>query len=193
MSPWIAKAVVIAANVATIAIRAPRGRRSRQVKTVQSRKGALETGLLMLAGMGFIIPFIWIVSSAYAFAEYPLRLAPLVAGTVIWAVGLWLFHRSHADLGDLWSVTLELREGHKLITRGVYRRIRHPMYASLFLGGIGQALVVPNWFVGPSYLVAFGLLYALRVRFEERMMLDTFGGEYAAYMASTKRLIPGVW
>jgi protein-S-isoprenylcysteine O-methyltransferase Ste14 len=48
-------------------------------------------------------------------------------------IGLWLFYRSHADLGTNWSITLEIREQHRLITQGVYRRIRHPMYSALGL------------------------------------------------------------
>ena len=53
--------------------------------------------------------------------------------------------------------------------------------------------MLPNWVAGPSYLVTFGILFAFRVRDEERMMLEEFGDEYAAYMATTKRLVPGVW
>jgi protein-S-isoprenylcysteine O-methyltransferase Ste14 len=86
-----------------------------------------------------------------------------------------------------------VRERHRLITQGIYRRVRHPMYAALFLYSIGQALVLPNWVAGPSYLVSFGILFALRIRAEERMMLETFGEGYASYMARTKRLVPGVW
>ena len=107
--------------------------------------------------------------------------------------GLWLFHRSHADLGTNWSITLEVREHHRLVANGVYRRIRHPMYTSLFLYSIGQALALPNWIAGPSYLVAFGILFVFRLRAEERMMLRQFGAEYESYAARTKRLVPGVW
>ena len=108
-------------------------------------------------------------------------------------VGLWLLYRSHADLGTYWSVTLEVRENHQLITSGVYRSIRHPMYTSLFLYSIGQVLALPNWVAGPSYLVPFAILFALRVTAEEKMMLETFGSQYAEYMARTKRLLPGIW
>jgi protein-S-isoprenylcysteine O-methyltransferase Ste14 len=108
-------------------------------------------------------------------------------------VGLWLFHRSHVDLGTSWSITLELRKEHRLVTEGVYRRVRHPMYSALLLYSLGQALALPNWVAGPSYLVAMGALFAFRVGPEERMMLAAFGPEYAAYMARTKRLVPGVW
>jgi protein-S-isoprenylcysteine O-methyltransferase Ste14 len=86
-----------------------------------------------------------------------------------------------------------VRESHRLITEGIYRHVRHPMYTALFLYSIGQALVIPNWFAGPSNLLAFVILFAFRIGAEERMMLDAFGDEYAAYMSKTKRLIPGVW
>jgi protein-S-isoprenylcysteine O-methyltransferase Ste14 len=67
------------------------------------------------------------------------------------------------------------------------------MYLALFLFSAGQALVLPNWVAGPAYIVSFGLLFALRLRAEERMMREAFGAEYEAYEARTKRLIPGVW
>jgi protein-S-isoprenylcysteine O-methyltransferase Ste14 len=193
MNPWIAKAVILAASVVMVMIRAPHGRRSRGVKVARSCKGPREVAVLILAWMGFLVPLIWVVSPAFSFGEYSLRLWPFGAGVVFLAGGLWWFHRSHSDLGSYWSVTLELRENHRLITHGVYRHVRHPMYAALFLYSIGQALVVPNWVVGPSYLVAFGILFALRIGAEERMMLETFGDEYAAYMARTKLLVPGIW
>src|SRR5882672_11472210 len=122
MNPSIAKAVVIAGTVMMIAIRAPHGRRSRSVKVAKSHKTALETGLLVLAWVGFFVPLIWIASPVFSFAEYPLRIVPLVAGVTCFVIGLWLFYRSHTDLGTNWSITLEVREQHRLITHGVYRR-----------------------------------------------------------------------
>jgi protein-S-isoprenylcysteine O-methyltransferase Ste14 len=67
------------------------------------------------------------------------------------------------------------------------------MYAALLLYSVGQALVIPNWVAGPSYLVAFAILFVFRVHAEEKMMLEEFGGDYAAYMARTYRLVPLVW
>jgi protein-S-isoprenylcysteine O-methyltransferase Ste14 len=193
MNPWIAKAVVLAGTVVLVAIRAPHGRRSRSVKVAKSHKTPLETGLLVLAWVGFVVPLIWIVSPAFSFAEYPLRPGPLFAGAMCFIVGLWLFYRSHADLGVNWSITLEVREQHQLITTGVYQRIRHPMYSALVLYSVGQALVVPNWVAGPSNLLALAILLALRVRAEEEMMVQQFGDEYADYTARTNRLVPRIW
>jgi protein-S-isoprenylcysteine O-methyltransferase Ste14 len=193
MNPWIAKVVVLAATLTMIAIRAPHGRRSRNIKVAKSLKTPIETGLLILAWIGFFIPLIWLTSPVLSFAEYSLSLGPLVAGVICFVVGLWLFYRSHADLGTNWSITLEVREQHRLITQGVYHRIRHPMYLALVLYSVGHALVIPNWVAGPSNLIAFAILFALRVHAEEQMMSDAFGDEYAAYAARTKRLVPGVW
>jgi protein-S-isoprenylcysteine O-methyltransferase Ste14 len=193
MNAWIAKAVVLTATVVMIAIRAPHGRDSRRVRVIRSHKTPLETVILVLAWTGFFIPLIWIASPAFSFAEYPLRVGPLVSGIVCFVIGLWLFYRSHADLGTNWSITLEVRERHRLITQGIYRRIRHPMYSALVLYGAAHALVIPNWVAGPSNLVALAVLFALRIRAEESMMLEQFGDEYTAYMARTKRLVPGVW
>jgi protein-S-isoprenylcysteine O-methyltransferase Ste14 len=193
MNPWFAKAIILASSIVMVIIRAPHGQRSRGVKVVRSARGALETALLTLAWFAFFMPLVWVAAPVFAFANYPLRPVPLAAGAVCLAAGLWLFARSHADLGTNWSITLEVRENHQLVTNGIYRTLRHPMYSALLLYSIGQALVVPNWIVGPSYGVAMALLFALRLGPEERMMVEEFGKDYEAYRGRTKRLVPGVW
>jgi protein-S-isoprenylcysteine O-methyltransferase Ste14 len=193
MNPWFAKTVILLATVVMIVIRAPHGQRSRTIPVMKSRKGALEIVLLTIAWVTFFLTLLWIATPVFAFADYPLHPIPFVTGTLCLGFGLWLFHRSHADLGTNWSITLEVREKHKLITHGIYRLVRHPMYLALFIYSAGQVLVLPNWLVGPSYGVAMVLLFALRVRPEERMMVEEFGKDYQTYMATTKRLVPGVW
>ncbi|MDQ2969814.1 MAG: protein-S-isoprenylcysteine O-methyltransferase [Acidobacteriota bacterium] len=193
MNPWFAKAIILLSSTVMVIIRAPHGQRSRKIEVVKSRKGPLEILLLTLAWIGFFVPLIWIASPLFAFADYALRPVPFIAGILCLALGLWLFGRSHADLGTNWSITLEVREKHQLVTRGIYRRVRHPMYLALLLYSVGQALALPNWVAGPSYGVTFALLFALRVGPEERMMLEEFGKDYEVYMARTKRLVPRVW
>src|SRR6185312_11093405 len=112
MSHWIAKVVILGSSIVMVAIRAPHGHRSRTVPVVSNRKGTLETILLTLAWIAFFLPLVWIVTPLFSFAEYSLRLVPLVLGTLCLMIGLWLFHRSHADLGTNWSISLELRENH---------------------------------------------------------------------------------
>ena len=186
-------AVMLTAMILMFAIRAPHGARSLKVKVARSAKDRREVALLSLAWIGYFAPLVWTVSPFLSFADYPLRLAPLLAGVACLALGLWFFHRSHVDLGTNWSVTLEIRESHRLVTHGIYRSIRHPMYSAFLLYGLGQALVVPNWVIGPSYLIVMAILLVSRVHAEERLMLETSGSDYEVYMARTKRLVPGVW
>ncbi len=193
MNPWFAKAIILLASIVMVAIRAPHGQRSRGIPVVRSRKGGLEIVLLTIMWIAFFLPLIWVATPVLASADYSLRPIPFTAGTLCLALGLWLFHRSHADLGNNWSITLEVREQHRLVTQGVYRRVRHPMYLALLLYSVGQALVLPNYVAGPSYGAAMALLFALRVGPEEQMMVEEFGKEYEEYMARTRRLIPGVW
>jgi protein-S-isoprenylcysteine O-methyltransferase Ste14 len=193
MNPWFAKVPILIAIVAAMLIRAPHGKRSRTVRVVESRKGRLEVLLLTLAWIAFLAPILWIATPWLDFANLPLYPFPLIIGGVLLALSLWLFHQSHADLGTNWSVTLEIRESHRLVTGGVYRHVRHPMYSALLLYGVGQMLVVPNWVVGPSYAVAMLLLCALRLGPEEELMREKFKGEYEVYASRTKRFVPGVW
>src|SRR6267154_1474531 len=123
MNPWIAKALVLAGTVVMIAIRAPHGHRSRIVKVATSYKTPRETGLLVLAWVGFFVPLIWVASPAFSFAEYPLRTGPLVAGVMCLVIGLWLFRRSGPRDPKLGGRSLE---------RG---RVRGPLCASRRRGG----------------------------------------------------------
>ena len=105
-------------------------------------------------------------------------------------VALWLFWRSHADLGTNWSASLELRESHALITHGVYSRVRHPMYTAIFTWSTAQGLLLDNWLAGWSALATFVPMFLLRTPREERMMRQRFGEDYEEYVRRTGKLLP---
>ncbi len=194
MNPWFGRALVLAGIIGTAAIRAPHGRRSGKVMVVESRRSRAEVVLLALMWIAMmILPLVSIVTPVLSFADYPLHVVPWLLGTVCLIAGLWVFYRSHADLGTNWSVSLELREGHKLVTSGVYEHIRHPMYTGILLIAVAQALLLPNWLAGPSCLAAFLLMLTFRLGPEERMMRDRFGDAYVSYARRTRRLVPGIW
>jgi protein-S-isoprenylcysteine O-methyltransferase Ste14 len=67
------------------------------------------------------------------------------------------------------------------------------MYVSFWLMAIAQALLLQNWFVGLAGIVGVGILYFFRVKKEEKLMLDTFGGVYRDYASKTARLIPYIY
>ena len=169
-------------------IRHPHARRSRRTPTVRR---ARDLALLTISSTGmFVLPAIYVLGSQPRFASYPFQ--PMLAwlGTALFAGALWLFYRTHKDLGRQWSVTLEIREQHALVTQGVYRYIRHPMYAAFWLWALAQVLLLPNWVAGPAGLVGFGTLFFLRIGREERLMEETFGDDYRRYAVRTGRIVP---
>jgi protein-S-isoprenylcysteine O-methyltransferase Ste14 len=177
--------------IAYLTIRGVYAQRAKGKETLASRVDALERVLLFVViASSVLLPLLYLFTPALAFADYRLPVEARWCGTLVMIAALWLFWRSHADLGDNWSVSLELRKDHQLIQRGVYRFIRHPMYASLWLWGLAQGLLLENWLAGWCALVTFGILYFVRTPREEMMMCEFFGQQYRDYMRRTGRLLP---
>ncbi len=176
-----------------LAIRWPHRRRAKRLGVAVDRKSLEERLLLGGTIVGLVVfPSLFFLTGWPQGATYPMHIMQYVFGVGA-AVGfLLLFRASHKQLARNWSVSLELRDDHELVTEGLYRHIRHPMYASFWLWGIAQALLVPNWVAGLAGLVSVALLYALRVGKEEAMLRKHFGQRYDAYCARTPRVVPGL-
>jgi protein-S-isoprenylcysteine O-methyltransferase Ste14 len=194
MTPFIAEIIWAFGCVAYYIIRYPHQRRSRKTPVANRRDRMREQTLMAISYSGlFVIPLIYVLTDLFKFADYAFHPIQAWTGTLVLAAGMALLHRTHRDLGRAWSITLEIRDQHTLVTHGIYERLRHPMYGAFWLWAISQALLLPNWIAGFSGLVGFGTLFFARVGYEERMMLETFGDDYRAYMARTYRLIPGIY
>ncbi len=139
---------------------------------------------------GLLLPVLYLFTPLLSFANYGLPEWLHWCGLVILLFALWLFWRSHADLGLNWSATLEMRKDHSITRHGVYRRIRHPMYAAIGLFSLAQALLLNNWLAGWCVVFVFAMLYVIRTPREERMLTDHFGKEYQDYMSETGRIFP---
>ncbi|MEM9036052.1 MAG: protein-S-isoprenylcysteine O-methyltransferase [Actinomycetota bacterium] len=177
--------------IAVPVIRAPFAKANQENVVTERRAQGVERWLLAAVGLGAgAVPFLHLVTGVAAFADYDLPDWATAIGVVVAVVGLWLFWRSHVDLGRNWSVTLEVREEHTLVTGGVYRRVRHPMYSAIFVLYLATPLLVHNVIAGFAGLVAFGIMYIVRVPHEEAMMRDLFGDEYERYSQRTGRLVP---
>jgi protein-S-isoprenylcysteine O-methyltransferase Ste14 len=177
--------------VAWYVIRYPFERRARRVRVVSNNRSRSETVGLVSALVGLaIVPGFYVATGIPKTADYPAKAWAVALGTIIFSSALWVFRRSHKELGRNWSITLEIREQHKLVCTGPYALVRHPMYTSFLLMGLGQAFLLSNWVVGLAGLIGFAVLFFLRVDKEESMMLENFGSQYRSYMEKTKRIIP---
>lgn len=81
-----------------------------------------------------------------------------------------------------------IKEGALLITHGPYRFIRHPMYASLLLAGLGLLIISCSWLRLAGFSALWLVLY-LKLRIEERLLLEHFP-DYSLYQKSSRMLFP---
>lgn len=186
---WL-KSVFIFGIVAQIVIRMPYNRQRQQTQVATDRVSKQEKVLLGLLFVSLVVPLIYIFTDWLAFADYTLPPWAGIAGVLLLLLSLWLFWRAHADLGRNWSPSLQIMAKHTLVTNGIYRTIRHPMYASQWVFASAQLLLLQNWIAGPVTLLVFAPFYFLRVPQEEQLMLEQFGAAYRAYMARTGRILP---
>ncbi|MGB2864196.1 MAG: protein-S-isoprenylcysteine O-methyltransferase [Sedimentisphaerales bacterium] len=167
--------------------------KSRGIKTTKKCSNILDIILIAIASVGLISPLLYLLTPWLEFANYSLSGWIGWVGTVVFTGAIFILWRSHADLGRNWSATLRITGQHSLVTNGVYRYIRHPMYTAHLLWAIAQGLLLANWLAGWAFLVLSIPLYIARIPKEEQMMLEHFGEEYHAYMSRTGRLIPRIW
>ena len=187
----VGEGVWVLGIVAWCIIRYPFERRGKRVPVVSSQRSVSEKIALAAALAGLaIVPGFYVATGIPKAADYPAHLWAIVLGAAIFCLAMWVFRRTHKQLGRNWSITLEIRQKHELISSGPYALVRHPMYTSFMLMGLAQAFLLSNWVAGLAGLIGFAVLFFLRVDKEERMMMDVFGPEYRAYMDRTKRIIP---
>jgi protein-S-isoprenylcysteine O-methyltransferase Ste14 len=184
-------AIYFVAILVEIIIRIPLNKRRKQEKMSEQRVTRQERTLLGLLSLAmFFLPIVYAATDWLDFANYTLPAWAGWLGVPIIAGAVFVFWRAHADLGLNWSPSLEIREKHELITRGIYGVIRHPMYASQWLWVIAQPLLLQNWIAGFANLLVFIPFYFLRVQAEEQLMIDKFGSQYQAYMQRVGGVLP---
>jgi protein-S-isoprenylcysteine O-methyltransferase Ste14 len=96
-------------------------------------------------------------------------------------------------LGRYWSGLVVLKEGHKLITTGPYRFVRHPLYTGWLTGMLGSAVTAGT---GDAFLglVVVTVAIIIKLRREEKLLATEFGDEYRQFQQSVPAtLIPFVY
>ena len=147
--------------------------------------------------------WVWLVSAYLLLLygprlPYPLnlRIVPHVTPTALTAAALCLIGLAFAvwarvTLGRNWSGVVTLKEGHELIERGPYRFVRHPIYTGILTMFFATALALGHLAGFAATLLMFASFW-IKHRDEEKLMLQQFPGQYAAYRRRTRRIIPFV-
>jgi len=164
-------------------------------RIAQNRNSWTDRILLGFVFLGMqAVPLFYVFSPYLDFAGYEISHTVSIilgwTGAFIFILAIFILWKSHVDLGLNFSPKLQLRKEHSLVTNGVFKKIRHPMYAAHFLWSIAQVLLLQNWIAGWSFLITILPLYLTRIKEEEKMMVDEFGDQYRSYMEKTGRLLP---
>jgi len=145
----------------------------------------------LLSLPALIATLLYIIYPAWmSWASLPLPAWLRWAGLGLAIVGFALLQWAHQALGRNWSDTPRLMKNQALVTSGPYRWIRHPIYSAFLIIMSAPLLISANWFIGGMWLVLTGLEVVSRIKFEEALMIETFGEPYRTYMQKTGRLSP---
>ena len=157
MTPTLAAIVWGIGLVAWVVIRIPHQRRARKIKVANNAKTLADRLALGAATVGLsLIPIVYVTTGFPAFADYAFQPWLAWIGLFVEIAFLWLFYASHRQLGKNWSVSLEIRREHKLVTDGLYKgaegyvkRIRHARKVLVAIQGVA---VVALSNIHPQYL-----------------------------------------
>jgi protein-S-isoprenylcysteine O-methyltransferase Ste14 len=160
---------------------------ARSVKPAAEEQGFVERLARIPVWLGFIL---FVVAGVYPVGLVLIRhsVSDSLAMAVC-ALGAFLAVWSRKTLGAEWSRDVELKQEHKLVQRGPYSLIRHPIYTAHLLLGLGTAIGSGRP-VAIAGLVSFVVGFWIKLNQEERLLLRAFPDGYTAYKARVKALIP---
>lgn len=149
------------------------------------------SGVVLLAGivLGVLAPVAHLAGWTGPSEVSPVMWIP---GGMAFVAGFALTVRAQLEMGDRWRIGVDPSEETSLVTHGLFRFVRNPIFSGMMLVFVGVALLVPgplSW-VGAA-LVVFGLQVHVR-GVEEPYLARVHGARYAHYAAGTGRFIPGV-
>jgi protein-S-isoprenylcysteine O-methyltransferase Ste14 len=156
----------------------------------KQRRGLLRYSLLLVVGAYLIL------KGPHLSDSLDLRIIPHIdaiawTGVALCVAGLLFCIWARFTLGRNWSGVVTFKGGHELITRGPYAIVRHPIYTGILTMIVGTVIVFGHVAGIVALPVVFWGLW-IKLRYEEKLMLEKFPEGYTAYQRRVKRLIPFV-
>jgi protein-S-isoprenylcysteine O-methyltransferase Ste14 len=157
------------------------------------KKGTDKNTLLLI----WIVIIVSIFAAVYIRAKFSLLILSnptikYVGLGIIW-LGILLRLIVIISLGKSFTVDVTIRQNHQLKKDGFYKYLRHPSYLASLLSFIGLGIALNNWISLCLITLAILAIFVVRIRIEEKALLDQFGSEYAEYKKGTYALIPFIY
>lgn len=164
------------------------------IRPISPKKDEYNRSILLLSFLLFpmilVLPYYEYKVFIHDILVSSLYLWALLAGSTILLLGGIILLISRLQLGKYGGPRIVIETNHKLVTNGIYRFIRHPMYLGFLILFFGYSLSMGSIFMTVVISLAFFLIFKNRIDIEERLLLSEFGEEYADYMERTNRLFP---
>ncbi len=154
----------------------------------KQKKSIVETGSML----AFYILMMLLVYKKIGMLSFNFTASRNVAfaGTVLVIIGTVINITGRINLKNNWGNQIRIYENHTLTTTGIYKHIRHPLYASTILMLYGFSFLFFNFAVFALITVVFIPFMIYRANQEDKMLADTFNGAFEEYKKKTGLFIP---
>ena len=167
---------------------------ARQLKTVKRREPHAEriVYIALMASAYFLV-----LNDQISVGRLGKRFVPDVpwigaTGVAITVAGVALAIWARRHLGQNWSATVTLKEGHELIRSGPYGRIRHPIYTGMLIAFAGTALALDEYRGLLGLAIATSTLF-FKAKKEERYLVQEFGDRFQEHVRHTGMFLPSLF
>jgi isoprenylcysteine carboxyl methyltransferase (ICMT) family protein YpbQ len=157
----------------------------------RKEKGKLKGERWTIFGMGAIhILTFFATLIEYFTIRKTLNVNISFIGLSMYILGVIGRYWSIYTLGRFWSVQIEIRANHKLITNGPYNFMRHPAYFSLFFKVLSIPLILNSYYTFYAVLLTYCPLVFIRLYYEEVEMFKKFRKSYVKLRRERWALFP---
>jgi protein-S-isoprenylcysteine O-methyltransferase Ste14 len=144
-----------------------------------------------VAALVLVLTIISIFNLGTLPAEYESKFFTVrIVGLIMFVVFSWLQVVAYKSLKNSYAQEVVIMKDHKLITRGIYKFIRHPQYLSQLLSDLGAGLALLSYIVVPVVVLIELPLFIMRAVLEDKLLQKYFGEEYSAYKKRSGFIIP---
>jgi protein-S-isoprenylcysteine O-methyltransferase Ste14 len=150
----------------------------------KGRRSIVATGSMI----GFFVVFCVVIYLHWGSFEIN-NIAVIIFGTIMIIAGSVINILGRLQLKSNWANHIKIYEGHTLVNRGVYKIIRHPLYASIMLMLFGGSVAYRNWLSAVLTICIFIPFMYYRAKQEEKLLREEFI-EYQEYMKKTGMFFP---
>ncbi len=137
-----------------------------------------------------------LVETIWALVKDPQKLRLLsiwnIAGLTLFVVGMTIALVAVFTLRRFYSSSMTIIEDHQLITHGIYRFTRHPIYFGVLIAIMGAPVYASSLY---GFLVLSLLIpiFLNRIRMEEELLTEEFGDAYRTYKETTRKMVPFIY